>query len=67
MKIKDAVFTPKNVAEIMAHQALEYWQVINNKQMTKARILDPACGTGNLLEACKGYVEELYINTIYTT
>lgn len=60
MKVNDAIFTPKDIAETMAHQALEYWQTINNKQMVKARILDPACGTGNLLEACKEYIEELY-------
>ena len=61
MKVNDVVFTPQNIAEIMAQEGLELWQDITGKQMLKARILDPACGTGNLLEACRNYVYSLYI------
>ncbi len=61
MKVNDVVFTPQDVAEIMAQEGLELWQDVNGKQMIKARILDPACGTGNLLEACRNYVYSLYL------
>jgi len=54
------VYTPEKFATFLAENSIEMWQDINQKQIIQARILDPACGTGNLLVACYKYIEELY-------
>lgn len=60
-KSKGAVYTPKEISEFIVKNTICEEDIINNPFI---KIVDPACGTGNLLKECFKYLRDIYIKNL---
>jgi adenine-specific DNA-methyltransferase len=56
-KESGAVYTPKEIAQYMIENTIEAENIINNAFI---KIIDPACGTGNIIVLCFMHLKRLY-------
>jgi adenine-specific DNA-methyltransferase len=56
-KENGTVYTPEPIASYMIENTIEAKQIINNPYI---RIVDPSCGTGNILICCFKFLRNLY-------
>jgi adenine-specific DNA-methyltransferase len=56
-KEKGTVYTPEPIASYMIENTLKAEQIINNPYI---KIVDPSCGTGNILICCFKLLRNLY-------
>ncbi|MBW9153567.1 Eco57I restriction-modification methylase domain-containing protein [Clostridium estertheticum] len=56
-KEKGTVYTPEPITSYMIENTIKAAQIINNPYI---RIVDPSCGTGNILICCFKFLENLY-------
>ncbi|MBU3158678.1 N-6 DNA methylase [Clostridium frigoris] len=62
-KQKGTVYTPEPITSYMIENTIKAAQIINNPYI---RIVDPSCGTGNILICCFRFLRNLYKdNLIY--
>ncbi|MDF2880597.1 MAG: modification methylase family protein [Clostridiaceae bacterium] len=60
-KSKGAIYTPKEISKFIVKNTICEEDIINNPFI---KIVDPACGTGNILKECYTYLRELYIKNL---
>lgn len=60
-KEKGTVYTPFAMARYLIENTIEEEDIIKNPYI---KILDPACGTGNLLIHCFTYIKDIYLRNI---
>lgn len=60
-KSKGAIYTPKEISEFIVKNTICEEDIINNPFI---KIVDPACGTGNLLKECYKYLKCIYIKNL---
>ncbi|MCB2308227.1 N-6 DNA methylase [Clostridium estertheticum] len=56
-KEKGTVYTPEPITSYMIENTIKAAQIINNPYI---RIVDPSCGTGNILICCFKFLKNLY-------
>ncbi|WP_138206616.1 Eco57I restriction-modification methylase domain-containing protein [Haloimpatiens lingqiaonensis] len=56
-KISGVVYTPREIAQFIIEKTIDENNIINNPFL---KILDPACGSGNILIPCFFYLKEIY-------
>ena len=62
-KEKGTVYTPEPIATYMIENTIKTQQIINNPYM---KIVDPSCGTGNILICCFKFLRNLYKDNLNT-
>jgi len=62
-KEKGTVYTPEVITSYMIKNTINEKLIIENPYV---KIVDPACGTGNILICCYKYLRNLYINNLNT-
>ncbi|MGH4052945.1 MAG: Eco57I restriction-modification methylase domain-containing protein [Clostridium sp.] len=60
-KEKGTVYTPEVITSYMIKNTINTNHIIENPYI---KIVDPACGTGNILICCYKYLRNLYINNL---
>ena len=60
-KEKGTVYTPEPISSYMIENTIKAEQIIENPYI---RIVDPSCGTGNILISCFKHLRKLYINNL---
>ncbi|MDP4143950.1 MAG: N-6 DNA methylase [Bacillota bacterium] len=60
-KQNGVVYTPLEIAEFIVKKTITDKDIINNPFI---KIVDPACGAGNLIIPCYNYLKEIYIKNI---
>ena len=60
-KEKGTVYTPEPIATYMIENTINAEQIIKNPYI---KIIDPSCGTGNLLISCFKHLRNLYKNNL---
>ena len=56
-KEKGTVYTPEPIASYMIENTIKLEQIVNNPYI---KIVDPSCGTGNILICCFKFLRNLY-------
>lgn len=62
-KENGTVYTPEPITLYMIENTLKAKQIIKNPYI---KIVDPSCGTGNILICCFNYLKKLYKNNLYS-
>lgn len=60
-KEKGVVYTPENIANFIIKNTLIPENIISNPFL---KILDPACGSGNLIIPCFKYLKKIYLDNL---
>jgi adenine-specific DNA-methyltransferase len=60
-KEKGTVYTPDSIASYMIEKTIKSQQIIDNPYM---KIVDPSCGTGNILIPCFKFLRNLYVENL---
>lgn len=61
-KGKGVVYTPKEIVDYIVKNTIKKEDLIKNPFL---KIIDPACGCGNMLVPCFKYLYEIYIDNLY--
>lgn len=61
-KEKGIVYTPEEISTFIIKETLKAEDIINNPNI---KILDPACGCGNLIIPCFHYVKDIFTNSLH--
>lgn len=56
-KVNGVVYTPKEIAQFIIRKTITESDIVDNPFL---KILDPACGSGNILIPCFFYLKEIY-------
>lgn len=62
-KISGVVYTPKEISQFIIRKTIDESDIVNNPFL---KILDPACGSGNILIPCFFYLKEIYNRNLLT-
>lgn len=60
-KEKGTVYTPEPIASYMIENTIKAEQIIDNPYI---KIVDPSCGTGNILIPCFKFLKDLYVENL---
>jgi adenine-specific DNA-methyltransferase len=60
-KEKGLIYTPKNIAKFIIENTIKSENIINDPFL---KILDPACGCGNLIIPCFKHLKEIYLKNL---
>ncbi|MFD3156183.1 Eco57I restriction-modification methylase domain-containing protein [Haloimpatiens sp. FM7330] len=60
-KIKGVVYTPKEIANFIIKNTINEEDVVNNPYI---KIVDPACGCGNIIIPCFNYIRKIYMKNL---
>lgn len=61
-KEKGLIYTPKKLADYIIENTMNLESIINNPFL---KILDPACGCGNIIIPCFIYLKKLYLENLH--
>ncbi|WP_392486641.1 Eco57I restriction-modification methylase domain-containing protein [Haloimpatiens sp. FM7315] len=61
LKLKGVVYTPKCISKYMIKRTIKEEIIVNNPYK---KIVDPACGSGNILIPCYLILKEIYVKNI---
>lgn len=62
-KEKGIVYTPEEISQFIIKESIKAEDIISNPNI---KIVDPACGCGNLIIPCFKYLKEIFIENLYT-
>jgi len=62
-KSTGVVYTPKEMATYIVKNTISEEEIIKNPYI---KIIDPSCGSGNLIIQCYNYLKEIYIRNLNT-